>query len=356
MNQSIGDTVSSNGSELALPCANEDVDALLSQPSEEAIDVLGETEGPIIVLGAGGKMGLHLCTLLKRAFSDLSRSDPIYAASRFQSLRDASAYEQLGLQVLKGDFRDDEFVKSLPDCPTVFYLVGTKFGTSNNPQLLREINVVVARELAYRYRGSKIVALSTGCVYSYVLPESGGSLENSPMNPIGEYARSCLERENEFQEISKQYNTQVALIRLNYSVEFRYGVLLDVGQKVFDDEPVDLTMSHVNVVWQNDALNHTVQSLKIADTPAVPINVTGADTLSVRDLAEAFGRRFTKSPQFAGAAAESMWLSNASKSHRLFGPPKAGVEQMIDWIAAWILQGGETHGKPTGFQTRDGKF
>ena len=356
MNRSIGDTMSSSGNELALPCSVADVDAFLSQPGEEAIDVLRETEGAIVVLGAGGKMGLHLCALLKRAFLDLDRTDPIYAASRFQSLRDASVYEQLGVHVLKGDFRDDEFVRSLPHCPTVFYLVGTKFGTSNNPQLLREINVEVARELAYHYRSSKIVALSTGCVYSYVSPQSGGSTEDSPMNPIGKYARSCLAREEQFQEISRRHDTPVALIRLNYSVEFRYGVLLDIGQKISNGEPVDLTMSHVNVIWQNDALNHAVQSLEIVDTPAVPINITGSDTLSVRDLAEAFGRRFNKSSRFAGAGAESMWLNNASKSHRLFGPPKVGVEQMLDWIAAWIIRGGETHGKPTGFEARDGKF
>ena len=218
------------------------------------------------------RAGKWVCTfaLLKRAFLDLDRTDPIYAASRFQSLRDASVYEQLGVHVLKGDFRDDEFVRSLPHCPTVFYLVGTKFGTSNNSQLLREINVEVARELAYHYRSSKIVALSTGCVYSYVSPQSGGSTEDSPMNPIGEYARSCLEREEQFQEISRKRDTPVALIRLNYSVEFRYGVLLDIGEKVFNGEPVDLNMSHVNVIWQNDALNHTVQSLEIANSAYCP--------------------------------------------------------------------------------------
>lgn len=356
MDRSLSETMSLNRSELALPCSVAGVDAFLSKSSEEAIDALRKTKGAIIVLGAGGKMGLHLCGLLKRAFSELGRSDPIYAASRFQSLRDASAYEQLGVKVLKGDFRDEDFVSSLPDCPTVFYLVGTKFGTSDNSRILREINVEVARALAHRYRNSKIVSLSTGCVYSYVSPQSGGSLENSEMHPIGEYAQSCLQRERRFQEVSEQFHTPVVLIRLNYSVEFRYGVLLDIGQKVFDGEPVDLTMSHVNVIWQNDALNHIVQALEIADAPAVPINITGPDTLSVRELADAFGRRFHKRPRFTGAGAESMWLSNASKSYQLFGFPEVGIEKMLDWTAAWILEEGETHGKPTGFETRDGKF
>jgi nucleoside-diphosphate-sugar epimerase len=348
--------MSLGSSELDLPCPAEEVDTFLSRPSEKAIEVLRSSEGDIIVLGAGGKMGLHLCALLKRALSELGRTETVYAASRFQSLRDASAFEQLGVKVLKGDFRDVEFVKNLPNCPTVFYLVGAKFGTSENGQLLREINVEVARELAFRYRSSKIVALSTGCVYSYVSPGSGGSTENSDMNPIGEYAQSCVEREKRFQEVSEQFHTPVVLIRLNYSVEFRYGALLDIGQKVFGGEPINLTMSHVNVIWQNDALNHTVQALEIADSPAVPINITGPDTLSVRELADAFGRRFHKRPRFTGAGAESMWLSNASKSHQLFGFPEVGIEKMLDWTAAWILEEGETHGKPTGFETRDGKF
>lgn len=343
-------------SELALPCSAENADNFLSRPSEKAIEALRNAEGDTIVLGAGGKMGLHLCALLKQALLKLGRSDSVYAASRFQSLRDETAYERLGVKVLKGDFRDKRFVKSLPGCPTAFYLVGAKFGTSENLHLLRQINVEVARELAYRYRNSTIVALSTGCVYSYVSPESGGSTEESEMNPIGEYAESCLDREKQFQEISDQFGTKVALIRLNYAVEFRYGALLDIGLKVYNGEPIDLTMSHVNVIWQNDALNHIVQSLEIADAPAVPINITGEGALSVRELADAFGKRFGKRPQFVGTGAKTMWLSNASKSHRLFGRPEIAIEQMIDWTAAWISEKGETHGKPTGFETRDGKF
>ena len=343
-------------SELALPCSAKNADNFLSRPSEKAIEALRNAEGDTIVLGAGGKMGLHLCALLKQASIKLGRSDSVYAASRFQSLRDETAYERLGVKVLKGDFRDKRFVKSLPGCPTAFYLVGAKFGTSENLHLLRQINVEVARELAYRYRNSTIVALSTGCVYSYVSPESGGSTEESEMNPIGEYAESCLDRERQFQEISDQFGTKVALIGLNYAVEFRYGALLDIGLKVYNGEPIDLTMSHVNVIWQNDALNHIVQSLEIADAPAVPINITGEGALSVRELADAFGKRFGKRPQFVGTGAKTMWLSNASKSHRLFGRPEIAIEQMIDWTAAWISEEGETHGKPTGFETRDGKF
>lgn len=339
-----------------LPCAIEEVDWYLSTPDKGAIEALRLLEGDILVLGAGGKMGLHLCLLLKRILTALDKPNRLYAASRFSTLNSKSAYEENGIETLTGDFRDSDFVESLPDCPTVFYLVGAKFGTSDKPELLREINVEVAARMAERFRDSKIVAFSTGCVYSYVTPESGGSKEDSDTQPVGEYALSCLERERRFQAVSESYGTSVVLIRLNYSVEFRYGVLLDIGQKVLNGDPLDVTMGYVNVIWQNDALNQIVQTLEIANSPAVPINITGPDTVGIRDLAGRFGKCFGRAPLFQGEEAETMWLSDASRSHRRFGQPSVKLDTMVEWIAAWLLQGGQTHGKPTGFEKRDGKF
>ncbi|MGK0237828.1 MAG: nucleoside-diphosphate-sugar epimerase [Candidatus Pelagisphaera sp.] len=340
----------------SLPCSIDEVDWFLSTSQAGAIETLRALEGDILVLGAGGKMGLHLCLLLKRILSDLNKDNRLYAASRFSSLNSRSVYEENGIEVLAGDFRDSAFVESLPDCPTVFYLVGAKFGTSGNPELLQQINVEVSARIAERFQKSKIVAFSTGCVYSYVTPNSGGAKEDSETNPIGEYALSCLERERRFQSASKTFGTSVALIRLNYSVEFRYGVLLDIGQKVLNGEAVDVTMGYVNLIWQNDALNQIIQTLEIADSPAVPINIAGPDTVAVRDLAERFGKYLGVEPQFQGEEAETMWLSNSSYSQRLFGKPSVELDRMIGWVAAWLMQGGATHGKPTGFEKRDGKF
>lgn len=339
-----------------LPCEPENLDWFLSQPQEGTLEVLRGLKGDILVLGAGGKMGLHMCLTLKRALDVLEQGNNLYAASRFQTLNSTEAYESNGIQTLAGDFRDADFIATLPRCPTIFYLVGAKFGTSGNPDLLRQINVEVAGTLGEAFKDSKIVAFSTGCVYSYVTPDSGGSREDSETEPVGDYAQSCLGREQEFEKISRAYQTPVALIRLNYSVEFRYGVLVDIGQKVLNDEPVDVTMGYVNVIWQNDAVNQIIQCLKIVGTPAVPINITGPEIVSVRELAERFGELFGKQPTFTGEPAESMWLSDASRSHELFGKPSVSLEQMAEWIALWLLQGGPTHGKPTGFEKRDGKF
>ncbi len=339
-----------------LPFRLERLDWELSAPQEGTLDCLKGLEGDILVLGAGGKMGLHMCVTLKRALEELGQRNRVYAASRFQTLNSREAYEENGIEVLAGDFRDEAFVAKLPRCPTVYYLVGAKFGTSNNPELLWQINVEVAKVLGEAFKDSRIVAFSTGCVYSYVTPESGGSTEASETDPVGEYAQSCLGRERAFEAISREHGTPVVLIRLNYSVELRYGVPVDIGQKVLSEEPVDLTMGYVNVIWQPDAVNQIIQCLKLADSPAVPINITGPEVLSVKDLALRFGEAFGKTPTFTGEPAETMWLSNAAKSHSELGTPSVSVDQMVEWIARYLEQGGATHGKPTGFEKRDGKF
>ena len=340
----------------ALPCQPEAVDAFLSTPDAETIEGLKHAEGNILVLGAGGKMGLHLCLLLRRALDDAGSASRVYAASRFTSLNSARSYDEAGIETLAGDFRDDVFVESLPDCPVVFFLAGAKFGTSGNPKALQEMNVDVPARIANRFRHSRIVAFSTGCVYSYTTPESGGSREDSPTNPVGDYAQSCLERERQFEAVSEQFGTEVVLIRLNYSLEFRYGVLHDIGQSVLRDEPIDLTMGYVNLIWQNDALNQIVRCLEIAASPAVTINITGPDVVSVKDIARRFGEKLGREPRYTGETAESMWLSDASRSHERFGQPPVSWETMVDWVAAWLVAGGESYGKPTGFQKRDGKF
>lgn len=341
---------------LALPCPPEAIDAFLSQPQPGALETLGRHEGDILVLGAGGKMGLHLCLLLQRALLELGKSGQVWAASRFRSLHSREAYERAGLRVLAGDFRDEAFVDELPDCPLVFYLVGAKFGTTENPELLREINVEVAARLGLRFHKSRIVALSTGCVYSFVTPESGGSKEDSNTLPVGDYAISCLEREKRFAEVSRTYGTSIALVRLNYSVEFRYGVLVDIAQSVARDEPVDVSTGHFNVIWQNDALNQIVQCLDIAAPPCVPINITGQEIATVREVAGRFGQLLGRTPRFAGEEAPTAWLSDASRARERFGPPSVSLDTMIEWIAAWTARKGEIYGKPTGFQKRDGRF
>ena len=339
-----------------LPCPPAEIDDFLSRPTPRVLEVLARTRGPFLVLGAGGKIGLHLSVMLRLALDALGRKDRVIAISRFSTLRDRAAFEQRGVETLACDLSVDAEVNALPDAPTLFFLAGVKFGTSTAPGLLHAINVEIPHRVAAKYARSRIVAYSSGCVYPFVTPASGGAREDTPPAPVGEYAASCVAREQAFTGVAAARGTPVALIRLNYSIEFRYGLLVDIAQKVLAGKPVDVTTGYVNVIWQTDAVAHSIQALEIAGSPAVPINVTGADTLSVRDVAHRFASALGRTVQITGTEAETAWLNNAAHSHRLFGPPLTSVDQMVLWISEWLRDGGETWGKPTGFERRDGRF
>ena len=339
-----------------LPCAPGAIDDFLSQPTPRAVEVLKRMPGPFLVLGAGGKIGLHLSVMLRRALDQLGRRDRVVAVSRFSTLRDRAAFSERGVETLPCDLGNAADLAALPAAPTVFFLAGVKFGTATAPNLLHAVNVEIPHRVAEKFAESRIIAFSSGCVYPFVSPGSGGAREDTPPSPVGEYAASCIAREQAFTEGAAARGTPVALIRLNYSIEFRYGLLVDIAQMVLAGRPVDVTTGYVNVIWQNDAVAHAIQALDVAGSPAVPINVTGAEILSVRDLAHRFGARLGRPVQITGSEADTAWLNNAAHSHRLFGPPLTSVDTMIEWISAWLLQNGETWGKPTGFERRDGRF
>jgi nucleoside-diphosphate-sugar epimerase len=340
----------------SLPLDSAEADLFLSRPDAAVCAVVAALPPSVVVLGAGGKMGLHLCLMLRLAACAIGRELRVVAISRFQSLRDQESFTAAGIETWPADLSNEAEVARLPDASTVFFLAGAKFGTSASPDLLEQMNVRVPSLVAKRYRRSRIVAFSTGCVYPFVDARSGGATESLSPGPVGKYAESCLAREKVFTELALKENTKVALIRLNYAIEFRYGVLLDIATKVLGGKPIDVTTGYVNVIWQRDAVAHIIQTISIAANPAVPINVTGKDTLSVRTLAERFGVLFDTVPVISGSEAPAAWLSNAGWSHRLFGEPAADVETMLQLVAAWLVRGSPTWGKPTGFERRDGKF
>ncbi len=339
-----------------LPCPPEAIDDFLSQPPTAVAASLATATGPFLVLGAGGKMGLHLTVMLRRALDQLGRNDRVLAVSRFRTLRDAADFTRLGVEVLPCDLANAAELAALPEAGTIFFLAGVKFGTANSSALLHATNVVLPATVAARFPRSRIVALSSGNIYPFVDPKSGGATESTVPGPVGDYAASCLAREQTFARASAEHANPIALIRLNYSVEFRYGLLGDIGQRVFAGQPVDVTTGYVNVIWQNDAVAHCIRAVEVAASPAVPLNITGAETLSVRELAHRFGAALDRPVTITGTEAPTALLNNAARSHRLFGPPATSVDQMIAWVAAWLRLGGETWGKPTGFERRDGKF
>ncbi|MDF2376560.1 MAG: NAD(P)-dependent oxidoreductase [Verrucomicrobiales bacterium] len=329
-----------------------------TRPDDGVIQGLKRISGNIVVAGAGGKMGFHLCRMLRRGFDSLGSSREVIAVSRFSNASTRDLFEESGIRTVSLDLTDPANVARMPEAVALFFLAGIKFGTSDSPETLRLFNETMPALVAERYAGVPTVALSTGCVYPFVRPDPGGSTENDPADPVGAYAISCLGREAAFIDSSRAHGTPISLIRLNYSVDLRYGVLVDLASKVFADEPVDVGMGYFNCVWQGDAIRYTIRSLEHAAAAPDPflLNVTGEQILSVRDVAGRFAKLFGKPVTITGTEAETAWLNEAGKSHRLFGKPSVSEDTLIEWVADWIQNNRPLLGKPTHFEVRDGKY
>ena len=328
------------------------LEEMLSEPSEATVQALAATDGDIVVLGAGGKMGPTLAMMLKKA----STNTNIYAVSRFSDKAVRSRIEQAQVQTLEADLLDESAYEKLPDVENVFYMVGMKFGSTGNQPLTWALNSFVPALVARHYRNSRIVALSTGNVYPLVDVTSSGASEEAVPDPIGEYAQSCLGRERMFEYFSRLYKTPVTLIRLNYANEPRYGIIVDLTLKLLNDEPIDLTMGAVNLIWQRDANDTIIRSITLVDSPPAILNVTGPETIAVRRLAEQIATVLDKKPRFISREAETALLSDASRCLSTFGPPETSLDQMISMIATWVVSGKKTLNKPTKYDMRDGKF
>ena len=328
----------------------------LSEPTPGLLDTLRQHPGDILVLGVGGKMGPTLARMARRALDQLGSKDKVIGVARFSSKDLPVELEKHGVIPVACDLLNRQAVAKLPDAPNIIFMAGQKFGTSSGPELTWAMNTLVPEHTCERYPQSRIVAFSTGCVYPLVPVASGGSREDDPVGPPGDYANSCVGRERIFQYFSKKNGTPVAIYRLNYAIDLRYGVLIDLAQKILAGEEIDVAMGHVNILWQRDANARALQCLAIAASPAVPINITGPETLAVRDLANQLGKLLGKPAKVVGKEAPTAWLNNAGKYSQLFGQPSASVEQMLIWVADWVKRGGATLNKPTHFEARDGKF
>ena len=334
----------------------EQLEELLSRPTADVVKLFKSLEGDIIFLGIAGKIGPSIARMAHRACDAAGVSKRLIGVSRFSNKQEKSLIESFGIETIAGDLLDSEFVKSLPKVKNVVFLAGMKFGSEGNISLTWAMNTYVPAMVAEHFRDSRIVAFSTGCVYPLVPVESGGSVETDRPNAIGEYAQSCLGRERMFEYGSNKFGTTTTLIRLNYSVEMRYGVLVDVASKVKNDQVVDLAMGYFNVIWQGDMNAMTLLSLGHCTSPANIFNITGPETLSVREVALQFGKLFGKTPKFSGEEAPTALLSNAELSHKTFGKPKVLPQVIIKWIVRWIECENRLLNKQTHFEVRDGKY
>jgi len=332
------------------------LDEIMCTPTKDLINDIKKIDGDIMVLGAGGKMGPTLCKLAYNAIKKANVNKTIYAVSRFSNQLHADDLSSYGIKVIKADLLKEEDLQSLPNIKNIIYMIGRKFGTSEDQSLTWAMNAYLPGRVAERFRDSNIVVFSTGNVYPFVSVKTGGCKEDSKLDPVGIYAQSCLGRENVFRYFSNKYKTPILIFRLNYAIDLRYGVLLEIAKSVFNKKPIDITSSHVNVIWQGDANEIALRSLLHCKYPPEVLNVTGKDIINIKETAFKFGKIFNIEPIFTGKESELCLLSDSSKSASLMGENKTSLDKMIELIANWVANDGETLDKPTHFQERQGKF
>jgi nucleoside-diphosphate-sugar epimerase len=328
----------------------------LARPSAALLEELARLDGDIMLLGVGGKMGPSLARLAVNAIREAGLDKKVIGVSRFSNEALKQELIEAGVEVIAADLSDDSALRALPDTKNILYMAGNKFGTTGNEHFTWMMNAYLPGRVAERFRDSRIVVFSTGNVYPFTPVGQGGATERTSPNANGEYGQSCLGRERIFEHFSHKNNTPMFIYRLNYAIDLRYGVLLELARSVKEQRPIDLTMGHANVIWQGDANELALRALLRCSSPPNVMNITGPETVSLRWAAEEIGRRLGTEPVFTGAEAPEALLSNAAKAAASFGYPRVSLAQMIDWVADWVASGSETWNKPTHFQEREGNY
>lgn len=333
------------------------LESRLATPSKALIDDFATGSGDIAILGAGGKMGPTLAMLARNALDAAGREgDAVYAVSRFGDKAIANRLRENRVEVVPFDLVEADDLSDLPDAPNVVFMIGAKFGASTSPSWAWEVNAALPDRVARRYRSSRIASLSTGNVYPFVTASSGGATEDTTPNPVGEYAQSCLGRERVFEFAAQERGTAVSIVRLNYAVDLRYGVLADIGSAVNAGEPVSVDTSNVNVVWQGYANEVVLRSLNHASPDVFTVNLTGPELLSVESIATRMGELLGREVTIVGEPQPTSLLSDSRRCMSLFGYPEVSAETLINWQAQWIADGLPMIAKPTKWAVRDGKF
>jgi nucleoside-diphosphate-sugar epimerase len=328
------------------------LDEFMSRPSAALIQDLQAVDGDIMVIGVAGKMGPTLARMAKRAVLDRR----VIGVARFSDAHVKSYLEDHGVETISADLLKRSDIAALPKVKNIVFMAGLKFGSTGSEDLTWAMNAYIPGLVADHFSTSRFVVFSTICVYPFVPVLHGGSRETDELGPPGEYAMSCVGRERMFRHFSLQHQTRGSIIRLSYAIDMRYGVLHDIGSKVLRGEPIDLAMGHVNVIWQGDACSQALRTLRHGQSPCMPFNITGPETLSIRALALAFGRRFGKTPILQGVEAPTAWVANTSLAEGLFGYPDIPVDVMVDWTADWLARDMGSLGKATHFELRSGTY
>lgn len=329
---------------------------VLTTPSSALVEEMSSLDGDLVVLGVGGKVGPTLAIRAARALNQSGSSSKVYGVARFSDPRSAEVLKKGGVIPFKADVTDENQLSNLPDAKNLVYMVGHKFGSTNNEHYTWMMNSYLPGRVAQRYPDARTVAFSTLLIYSMAPHAYGGSRESDLPNPFGEYAASCVGRERVYEHFARKNSTPLTKFRLGYAIEMRYGVLSEIAWAVKSRTPIPLAMGHASVIWQGDAAEYALRSLRLADTPPVEINASGPETVSIRSLAHQFAEKFDTEPVFEGEEEDNSYLLNGTKAHEAFGYPSVTLPKMVDWVANWVNADGGKLGKPTKFQERGGQF
>jgi nucleoside-diphosphate-sugar epimerase len=328
------------------------LDDLLCRPSQALLDDLGKVDGDVMILGVAGKMGPTLAGLAKAALPGRR----IIGVARFSDPSVKDWLQGRGIETINCDLLDAAAIAGLPKAPNIVFMAGRKFGAEGDLSLTWAMNSHAPALVAQAFPSSRIVAFSTGCVYPFVSVDGNGADESVAPNPPGEYAQSCVGRERMFEYFSRKYSTPGRLFRLNYAIDMRYGVLHDIASKILQGKPIDVSLGHVNFIWQGDAAAQALRCLAHCDVPTSPINVSGHEILAVRDLAAKFGPLLGRDPVLVGTEQPTAWLTDTSQAIKLFGLPIVDTERLIAWTADWVARSMPNLGKPTKYEARDGRY
>jgi len=337
------------------PQTEPELDDLLSTPTDAAVEAMRNLDGDVLILGASGKMGPSLARLARRASEAAGIRRRVIGAGRFSRPGIRPLLDRAGVETIACDLLVDSGLDTLPEVDNVLYLVGQKFGTAVEPTRTWATNAYLSGAAMQRFPVARWVVLSTGNVYALSPAEGAGATETDSVGPVGDYALSALAREHIVEFFSRHNHTSAAVLRLNYAIELRYGVLRDIADRVYRGEPLDLSMGWVNLIWQRDANARILGALAHAATPPVVLNLTGTK-VGIRDIAQRFGKIWGIEPRFTGTESDTALLSDPARSYRLFGPPGVSIEQMIEWVAGWVAVGGASLERPTHFEERHGQF
>ena len=333
-----------------------ELEELLSEPTDEDVAAVARLEPDILILGAGGKMGPSLARRVRRAAERAGNGSRVLAVSRFSSREARESLESDGIPTLSCDLNSAPAIAGLPRFPNVLFLAGRKFGTTDRTDITWATNTVVPARVAEHFNDARMVVFSTGNVYPLVPPDGPAPTEDDPAMPVGEYAQSCLGRERVVEFVSREQGLRALMFRLNYAVDLRYGTLVDVARKVYNGEPVDLTVGYFNAIWQGDANSYALRSLELCESPPQVLNVTGGERISVREAAAWFGAFFKREPRLVNQEGPVALLSDSSRCRQLLGEPHVPLERLRQWVAEWVAAGGASLNKPTHFETADGRF